>query len=221
MRPISVLVVDDHPVVLSGLVALLSSQGGFSVVATASDAAGVRGIEPDEEPGVCIIDLRLPDGDGVEVGREVKQRWPTTKVLILTMHEDPAAVVRALGAGLDGYLLKDAEPAELVSAVRAVAEGAIVLGRAASRPVIAAAAALPEANPIARLDVREVEILSLLVDGCSVAEIAERLHYAPKTIRNRVTQLTAKLGAEDRAEAIAIGLAAGLGQGPRNRIEER
>lgn len=210
-RQTTVLVVDDHPVVLAGLVALISTDPAMEVVGSASGVAGALALALEEPPSVCILDLQLPDGDGVSLGVELKARWPSARVLILTMSDDPAAVIRTLSAGLDGYVLKDSDPAELVSAVRAAAEGVVVLGRGASRPVIAAASALPESNPIARLDARDREILDLLVRGLSTAQIANELFFAPKTIRNRLTQILGKLGVDTREEAVALGIASGLG----------
>lgn len=139
----TVVVVDDHPVVLAGLVALISAEPVMEVVGSAPDVGAAMALTPEEPPDVCVLDLQLPDGDGVTLGVELKARWPTTRVLILTMSDDPAAVIRSLAAGLDGFVLKDSDPAELVSAIRAAAEGVVVLGRRASRPVIAAASALP------------------------------------------------------------------------------
>ena len=207
----TVVVVDDHPVVLAGLVALISAEPVMEVVGSAPDVGAAMALTPEEPPDVCVLDLQLPDGDGVSLGVELKARWPTTKVLILTMSDDPAAVIRSLAAGLDGFVLKDSDPAELVSAIRAAAEGVVVLGRRASRPVIAAASALPASNALARLDARDREILVLLVRGLSTTQIADELFFAPKTIRNRLTQILGKLGVSSREEAIALGIASGLG----------
>ena len=107
---ISVLVVDDHPVVLTGLAALIGSDPQLSVLATARSAASARELAGDVEPAVALLDLQLPDGDGISLGVELKRRWPSLRVLILTMHADAATVIQSLASGLDGYLLKDADP---------------------------------------------------------------------------------------------------------------
>ena len=127
------------------------------------------------------------------------------------MTSDPAAVIRSLGAGLDGYLLKDSDPAELLAAVRAAAQGSTVLGRGTSGPLVVAASVLPDVSPLAALDSRDREILSLLVGGLGPPQIAQRLFLSPKTIRNRISTMLAKLDVTTREEAIALGVAGGLG----------
>ncbi|MCB0967089.1 MAG: response regulator transcription factor [Ilumatobacter sp.] len=211
MHVIRVAVVDDHPVVRTGLTALIEADPSMAMVASAADAAAARAIDVDPAPDVCVVDRRLPDADGIDLGVELKQRWPGTHVLVLTMDADPAGVIRSLGAGLDGYLLKDSDPAELRAAIRAAAEGSVVLGSSASAPVVAAAASTPATDPFEALDSRDREILALLVLGATVGEIAQRIFLSPKTVRNRTTGILSKLGVRTRAEAIAIGAARGIG----------
>ena len=208
---VRVLVVDDHPVVLAGLSALIEADPSMTVVGTASNVEEAERLEVECEPDVCVVDLQLPDGDGIHLGASLKLRWPGTRALVLTMASDPAAVIRSLGAGLDGYLLKDSDPAELRAAIRSAAQGSTVLGRGASGPVVVAATMLPDANPLAALDSRDREILSLLVQGLGPSQIAQRLFLAPKTIRNRISTMLGKLGVTTRDEAIALGVAGGLG----------
>lgn len=207
---IRVLVVDDHPVVLAGLCALIATDDGMEVVSSAGGAVEALAQAEDVVPDVCVVDLRLPDGDGVTLAVALKERWPATRVLILTLTADPAEVVRALGSGLDGYVLKDSDPGELCAAIRSVAHGSVVLGRGASAPVVTAASALPDPSPLARLDSREREILGLLAEGLTVGQIAGRLYLAPKTVRNRLTDLVHTLGVESREDAIALARAGGL-----------
>ena len=126
-----VLLVDDHPVVLSGLAALLGSDPDMSVVATARSIAETQAVELDPPPDVSVVDLRLSDGDGVDLAISLLARWPTTCVLILTMHADDEAVIRALACGAHGFVLKDADPAEILDAVRQVGQGSMVIGRGA------------------------------------------------------------------------------------------
>lgn len=207
---IRVVVVDDHPVVLAGLTALISADPGLEVVGSAGTVADTLALPSDLSPDVCVLDLQLPDGDGISLGTAAMQRWPDTRVLVLTMSADPGAVMRSLGAGL-GYLLKDSDPIELLTAIHSTANGAVVLGRGASAPVVAAALSLPGADPLAALDARDREILSLLVKGLTTSQVANQLFLAPKTIRNRISEMLTKLGVDTREEAIAIGLAGGLG----------
>lgn len=210
---IGVLVVDDHPVVLAGLAALIGSDPQLSVVATARSATEARELPGDLEPRVAVLDLQLPDGDGITLGTELKQRWPDLRVLILTMHADEATVIQSLASGLDGYLLKDADPEDVLSAVHSAAGGAMVVGRSVSAFVVAAAASAPRTDALAVLDARDLEILELMVDGLPTSQIAARLYLAPKTIRNRVSEMLGKLGVATREDAITLGRAAGLGAG--------
>jgi DNA-binding NarL/FixJ family response regulator len=210
---IGVLVVDDHPVVLTGLTALLDSDPQLNVVGTARSAAEARGLPDDVEPEVAVLDMQLPDGDGILLGIELKQRWPQLRVLILTMHADESTVIQSLASGLDGYLLKDADPEDVLAAVHSAAGGAMVVGRSVSGFVAAAAASAPRTDALAVLDARDLEILELLVDGLPTSQVAARLYLAPKTIRNRVSEMLGKLGVATREEAIAVGRAAGLGAG--------
>lgn len=205
-----VLLVDDHPVVLAGLAALVEADVDMEVAGATSSVAATRELDLDPPPDVCVVDLQLPDGDGIALGLGLKERWPATRVLILTMSDEPAAVVRSLGAGLDGYVLKDSDPTELVSAIRAVAAGAVVLGAGARAPVVAAASAVPSVDPLAALDARDREVLALLVQGRSTVQVAADLYVSPKTVRNRVALMLGKLGVASRAEAVAIGRASGL-----------
>lgn len=210
---IGVLVVDDHPVVLTGLAALIGSDPQLSVVGTARSVTAARELLDSIEPTVAILDLQLPDGDGISLGIELKGRWPSTRVLILTMHADDATVIRSLASGLDGYLLKDADPEDVLAAVHSAAGGSLVVGRSVSAVVVAAAASAPRTDALASLDARDLEILDLLVHGLATSQIAARLYLAPKTIRNRISEMLTKLGVATRDEAVALGRASGRGTG--------
>jgi DNA-binding NarL/FixJ family response regulator len=205
-----VLLVDDHPIVLSGLSALVESDDGLELVAAARTAAEARDVTA--EPDVAVIDLDLPDGDGIELGGALKRTWPELRVVVLTMHADDQAVIRSIGAGLDGYLLKDSDPEDPLAAIHTAARGALVLGRGASDAVVAAAASAPRTDALAALDARDLEILELLVQGLPTSQVAARLFLAPKTVRNRVSEMLSKLGVASRDEAIALGQAGGLGR---------
>jgi DNA-binding NarL/FixJ family response regulator len=205
-----VLLVDDHPIVLSGLSALVESDDGLELVAAARTPAEARDVTA--EPDVAVIDLDLPDGDGIELGGALKRTWPELRVVVLTMHADDQAVIRSIGAGLDGYLLKDSDPEDLLAAIHTAARGALVLGRGASDAVVAAAASAPRTDALAALDARDLEILELLVQGLPTSQVAARLFLAPKTVRNRVSEMLSKLGVASRDEAIALGQAGGLGR---------
>jgi DNA-binding NarL/FixJ family response regulator len=210
---IKVLVVDDHPVVLAGLEALIGSDPGMTVVASARSATEVRQLDDGAKPDVAVLDLQLPDGDGISLGIELKRRWPELRVLVLTMHADETTVMQSLASGLDGYLLKDADPEDVLAAVHSAAGGSLVVSRSVSAVVVAAAASAPRTDAVAALDARDLEILELLVDGLPTSQVAARLYLAPKTIRNRISEMLGKLGVSSRDEAVALGRAAGLGRG--------
>ena len=205
-----VMLVDDHPIVLSGLSALVESDDGLELVAAARTAQAARDLTIEAD--VAVIDLELPDGDGIELGATLKRARPGLRVVVLTMHADDQAVIRSLGAGLDGYLLKDSDPEDLLAAIHTVARGVLVLGRGASGAVVAAAASAPRTDALRALDARDLEILTLLVRGMSTSQVAARLFLAPKTVRNRVSDMVTKLGVASRDEAINLGQLRGLGR---------
>lgn len=207
---IRVLLVDDHPIVLSGLSALVESDPGLELVATAGTVG--EALQSTEQPDIAVVDLQLPDGDGIGLGAALKERWPTVRVVVLTMHADDRAVMRSLGSGLDGYLLKDSDPEELLRAIHSAARGTLVLGQGAAGAVVAAAAVAPPTDGLAALDARDTEILDLLAQGLTTSQVAARLYLAPKTIRNRVSDIVGRLGTANRDEAIALGRAHGLGR---------
>ena len=172
-----VLLVDDHPIVLSGLSALVVSEDGLELVAVARTAAEARAITT--EPDVAVVDLELPDGDGIELGATLKCTWPGLRVVVLTMHADAQAVIRSLNAGMDGYLLKDSDPEDVLAAIHTAARGALVLGKGASDAVVAAAASAPRTDALGALNARDLEILELLVQGLTSSQVASRLFLAP------------------------------------------
>jgi DNA-binding NarL/FixJ family response regulator len=208
----AVVVVDDHPIVLTGLVALLDSDPGLQVVGQARSVAAARELPEEVVPDVAVLDLQLPDGDGITLGTELKRRWPGLRVLILTMHADETSVIQSLAGGMDGYLLKDADPEDVLAAVHSAASGSLVVGRGASAAVVAAAAAAPRTDALGALDSRELEILELMAKGLTTSQVAGRLYLAPKTIRNRVSAILAKLGVASREEAVAMARSSGLGR---------
>ena len=205
------LLVDDHPVFLDGLARLLAAE---EWVATTTSARTCE--EAVEESGttqfdVAVVDLRLPDGDGVELTRRLLARQPHLRVLVLTMHADSDAVMRALASGAAGYLLKDAEPEDVCAAVRQVARGALVVGSGAASTLRNTIAGSP--LDLTKLSQRDQELLSLLAQGLSTALIAGRLHVSPKTVRNRLSEMFQRIGVSSRAEAIVFARDAGLGRG--------
>jgi DNA-binding NarL/FixJ family response regulator len=220
MSDLRVAVVDDHPVFRLGMVALLDSLDGMSVVGQASSAAealAVIGGDLAGEVDVVIMDLNLGDGSGIETTRELVRRAPGVRVLVVTMHEDDESVVAAVRAGARGYLLKGAVPEEVERAVRAVGNGEVILGpQIAVRAMQYLSGALSQARtggrvPFPELTDREREVLDLVARGYDNATISRRLVLAPKTVRNVVGNVITKLGLPDRSAAIVTAREAGLG----------
>jgi DNA-binding NarL/FixJ family response regulator len=214
-EPIRVVIADDHPVYRDGLAALLGSVDGLEVVGTASTGAEVVEVARGACPDVVVMDVRMPDLDGVEATRRVTGEQPHVGVLVLTMSEDDETLLAALRAGARGYLLKGANQREIVRAVTAVAEGQAIFGPAIAARVaeLFAAPSQPAAQgPFPQLTAREREILDLLAAGRSNQQIAAALFLSPKTVRNAVSNVFAKLHVADRAEAIVRAREAGLGR---------
>jgi DNA-binding NarL/FixJ family response regulator len=214
-EPIRVVIADDHPVYRDGLAALLGSVDGLEVVGTASTGAEVVEVARGASPDVVVMDVRMPDLDGVEATRRVTGEQPHVGVLVLTMSEDDETLLAALRAGARGYLLKGANQREIVRAVTAVAEGQAIFGPAIAARVaeLFAAPSQPAAQgPFPQLTAREREILDLLAAGRSNQQIAAALFLSPKTVRNAVSNVFAKLHVADRAEAIVRAREAGLGR---------
>ncbi len=213
--PIRVVVADDHPVYRDGLAALLGSVPGVEVVGTAATGREAVDVARATSPDVVVMDVRMPELDGVEATRQVTTEQPHVGVLVLTMSEDDATVLAALRAGARGYLLKGANQREILRAVTAVAEGQAIFGPALAARVaelFAAPRAEAAAGPFPQLTAREREILDLLAAGRSNQQIAQSLFLSPKTVRNAVSNVFAKLHVADRAEAIIRAREAGLGR---------
>ncbi|GAA1055121.1 DNA-binding response regulator [Agromyces luteolus] len=215
--PIRVVLVDDHPVYRDGLSMLLASLEGVEVAATAADGEAAQGVIDDAEPDVVVMDVQMPRLDGIAATREAVSRHPHLAVVVLTMSEDDETVFAAMRAGARGYLVKGASQHEIRSAIDAVARGELVFGAAIARRVAEFFAAGPASAPAAevfpQLTAREREILELLAAGRSNPQIAQALFLSPKTVRNNVSNIFAKLQVADRAEAIVRARDAGLGRG--------
>jgi DNA-binding NarL/FixJ family response regulator len=215
-EPIRVLLADDHPVYRDGLAALLSSVDGLHVVGTAEDGEAAVALAAELQPDVVVMDVQMPGLDGIEATRRVTAASPHIGVVVLTMAEEDATLFAAMQAGARGYLLKGANQAEITRAVTAVARGEAIFGPAVARRIAeffaagpSAASAAQEAFP--QLTAREREILELVAAGRSNAQIASTLFLSPKTVRNNVSNIFAKLHVADRAEAIVRAREAGLG----------
>ncbi|MGW6378810.1 response regulator [Rhodococcus sp. NPDC055112] len=212
MTVIRVAVVDDHPVFRLGMVALLSTLDGIEVVAEASSSAeAIALVTADVD--VVLMDLELGDRSGVETTRDLLARFPALRVLMVTMHEDDESIVASMRAGARGYLVKGAVPDEVERAIRAVANGELLLGAAVAERALGFMAASRSLAPAVfpELTDREREVLDLVAGGLDTAAISRRLVLSPKTVRNHISNILAKLGVSDRSAAIVRARQAGLG----------
>jgi len=195
---IRVLLADDHHVVRRGLTELLEGIAGVIVVGAAADGAEAVALSAEREPDVILMDLSMPGVDGVEATRRVLSERPEARVVILTSFSDRDRILDALDAGAVGYLLKDAEPDELVRGVRAAARGESPLAPKAAQAVLAARA---EARPAAELTAREREVLALVGEGLANKQIARRLGISEKTVKAHLTSVFHRIGVADRTQA--------------------
>ncbi len=202
MSTLRLVVADDHAVVRAGLVGLVGTASGIEVVGEAVDGAQAVQLAGELNPDLVLSDLRMPVLDGVGVAEALRGRVP---VLILTTYRSDRDIVRAIEAGAAGYVLKDAPREELVAAVRAAAAGQTVL---APSLVTALADGLRQSQSAP--SPRELQILGLIAEGCSNAEIAKRLYISETTVKTHLVRVFDKLGAQDRAHAVALAMRHGL-----------
>ncbi|KOV75244.1 MULTISPECIES: response regulator transcription factor [unclassified Streptomyces] len=213
--PVTVLLVDDEPLVRAGLRAVLEAQPDIEVAGEAADGAAVIPLVRRLRPDVVAMDVRMPLMDGIEATRAVLRTVAEPpKILVVTTFEDDEYVYEALRAGADGFLLKRARPAEIVHAVRLVAEGESLLFPASVRRLAAryGDGARPARTVLerARLTEREAEVLRLMARGLSNAEIAARLVVGAETVKSHVSAVLAKLGARDRTQAVIAAYESGF-----------
>jgi DNA-binding NarL/FixJ family response regulator len=205
-----VLVVDDHPLVRAGLRAVLDVPDDMTVVGEAATGADAVALAHSLTPDVVVMDLHLPGMDGVEATRRILARNARIAVLVVTMVDDEDAVLAALRAGARGYLLKGEEQADIARAVASVASGEAVLGAPVAGPVLHLVTSSRQGPALPELTAREREILVLVARGFGNHTIARHLVISDKTVANHVSNIYAKLGVTDRAEAAARARQAGL-----------
>jgi two-component system, NarL family, response regulator DevR len=202
---IQVFFLDDHEVVRRGLVDLVSMEPDMEVVGEASTAAEALQRIPTVTPDVAVLDVRLPDGTGVEVCREIRSQLPSVQCLMLTSYADDEALFDAIMAGASGYVLKDIKGNDLVDAIRTVASGRSLLDPATTQRVMERLRAPRETDDrLAALTDQERRILDLIGDGLTNRQIGEHMFLAEKTVKNYVSSLLAKLGMERRTQAAAF-----------------
>lgn len=217
MTPLRVLVADDHPLFRSGLRALLGALPGTCVVGEATTGHEAVALAADLQPDLVVMDLQMPGLSGIEATRRILERTPSVGVLVVTMFEDEHSVFAAMRAGAKGYVLKDTSEDDMLDAVRAVGRGEAIFSPPIARRVLdffagrsARDSAVP-ARAFPELTTREREVLDLIARGLSNPEITAQLYLSPKTVRNHISSIFAKLQVADRSQAIVRARQAGLG----------
>ena len=215
--PVRVVIADDHPMFRYGLRAAIAASTEVEVVGDAADGNELIALVEHAQPDVVLTDLAMPGLDGAAATRQILDRFPRVRVLVLTMHEDDEALFGALRAGAGGYLLKGADRDEIVRAVLTVAAGDAVYTADVARRIVGfftSAHQTYAAQIFPQLTAREREILDLLATGLGNHEIARRLVLSEKTVRNNVAAILTKLEVPDRAAAVAKARDTGLGTRP-------
>ncbi|MEU5242101.1 response regulator [Streptomyces lydicus] len=208
-RPIRVFLLDDHEVVRRGVQDLLDAEPDIEVVGDAGTADHALARGPALRPDVAVLDVRLPDGDGVSVCRELRSRMPGLACLMLTSFDDDDALLDAIMAGAAGYVLKEIKGADLVAAVRTVASRRSMLDPATTARLMTTLrgeenATEPQADALSGLSPREREIVGLIGEGLTNRQIGKRLYLSEKTVKNHISRLLAKLGVERRIQAAVL-----------------
>ncbi len=213
---VRVVIADDQALVRGGFRMILSSRDDMEVVGEAGDGAGAVALVSRVQPDVVLMDIRMPGVNGIEATRRIAASGSRARVIILTTYDADEYVFSALRAGASGFLLKDARPAELVDAIRLVARGDALLAPSVTRRLIdrlASAPAEPMSSPPPGLDeltARETEVLTMVAQALSNAEIADRLVLTEATVKTHVSSVLRKLGLRDRVQAVVLAYEAGL-----------
>jgi DNA-binding NarL/FixJ family response regulator len=212
---ITIIIADDHPVFREGLRSLLETTPDLRVIAEAS--SGQQAVQRTLElrPDITLMDVTMPDGDGISAVREIRQQIPDANILMLTMLQDDDTLFNALRAGARGYFLKGSTQAQILHAIRGVAAGDAIFGPGVAERVIHyfSVTRIPSVESFPELTNRELEILKLMAQRVSNPEIATRLELGSKTVRNYVSSIISKLQVADRSEAIALARNTGIENG--------
>ena len=223
MEKIRILIADDHPLFRDGMHGLLDSVPDTEVVGEAATGDEAIALAASLQPDVILMDIKMPGINGIQATREIVHTSPHIGILVVTMLEDDDSVFAAMRAGACGYLLKGANQAEILRAIRAVANGEAIFGPSIARRLLGFFAATRRTVPpriFPELTEREGEILALIAQGRSNEEIAEQLSLSLKTVRNHVSNIFSKLQVADRAQAVIRAREAGLGHMDRERGAE-
>lgn len=215
MKRLRLLLVDDHQVVRVGLRAILETEPDLHIVGEASNAAEALNAVASLQPDIVLLDIRLPDKSGISVCHDIHERWPRTQILILTSYADEDLVYGSIKAGATGYLLKGLGTEELIQAIRAVGRGDGALDPGIIKQIIAHVRESEQSKRFAafrELSLREMEVLNLVAQGQTNAEIGQALGLSEKTVRNHVSLILSKLGLSNRIEAAVYAV--------KNHIEQ-
>jgi DNA-binding NarL/FixJ family response regulator len=209
-----IVICDDQALIRDGLEMLLNLEKDIEVVGLAQDGAEAVALVAQHQPDLVLMDLKMPGLNGIEATRQIRARWPETRVLVLTTYDDDAWVIDAVRAGAAGYLLKDTPREEVIRAVRGTVAGQSFVDPAVAGTLLEQAASRqrqPAAALTDKLTGREVDVLRLLARGLTNGEIAERLHLSEGTVRNHVSAIFGKLEVADRTQAAVLAIQHGLG----------
>jgi DNA-binding NarL/FixJ family response regulator len=210
MGTISIVIADDHELVRYALETVIDAEDDMDVVAQACDGAEAVERVTELEPDLLLLDLHMPEMDGVEVCQAVRVDVPDTKVLILTSFDDDDEVFGALSAGAHGYIMKDVAPRSLLETIRGVAEGRTVLDAAVAQRILEGREEKGSSGGAEGLSPRELEVLGLMAEGLTNREIAEKLWISEATVKTHVSHILAKLGQSDRTKAVLVAIKRGL-----------
>jgi DNA-binding NarL/FixJ family response regulator len=216
MDKISLIIVDDHPMFLAGLQQLFKKQSDFEVIGAAENSSQLEALLQKESPMLILMDIEMPQGDGINATAFVRKHSPATKVVILTGYDNPDLIFRALKAGAVGYLLKNSRPRDILDTLRKVAAGEIFLNPELASKFLREFQRDQELEEVRRLvqtlTPREEEVLRLVATGATNREISQRLFISELTVKMHLASIFRKLQVNDRTKAALLALKAGLGQ---------
>jgi DNA-binding NarL/FixJ family response regulator len=210
MNPLTVLIADDHAVMRQGLRALLAGAHDIEIVGEAATGREAVDLVATLQPQAVVMDIAMPDLNGIEATLKITERWPATRVIILSMYADAEYLFRAFQAGACGYLLKESAVDEIIAALHAVCNGRRYVGSGVSLEGAPDDILEARASPLERLSAREREVLQLVVEGHSSAEIGAAIHLSPKTVDSYRSRLMKKLGVKDFAALVKFAVQHGL-----------